>query len=128
MRDVRASTCTRRPSSLACGERGKVVTEVRTFATTTIGLLALTDWLEGLQCTDVAMEATGVYWKPVWHVLEERFQLLLANPAHNKNVPGRKTDVKDADPHRQRGREVQPAGLSGVGLDEGAGRILSHIA
>jgi transposase len=79
------------------GERGKVVTEVRTFATTTIGLLALADWLEGLQCTDVAMEATGVYWKPVWHVLEERFQLLLANPAHIKNVPGRKTDVKDAE-------------------------------
>jgi transposase len=79
------------------GERGKVVTEVRTFPTTTIGLLALADWLEGQQCTDVAMEATGVYWKPVWHVLEERFQLLLANPAHIKNVPGRKTDVKDAE-------------------------------
>jgi transposase len=79
------------------GERRKVVTEVRTFATTTIGLLALADWLEGLQCTDVAMEATGIYWKPVWHVLEERFQLLLANPAHIKNVPGRKTDVKDAE-------------------------------
>jgi len=79
------------------GERGKVVTEVRTFATTTIGLLALADWLQELKCTDVAMEATGVYWKPVWHVLEARFRLLLANPAHIKTVPGRKTDVKDAE-------------------------------
>jgi transposase len=79
------------------GERGRVSTEVQTFATTTIGLLALADWLEGMKCTNVAMEATGVYWKPVWHVLEERFELLLANPAHIKNVPGRKTDVKDAE-------------------------------
>jgi len=75
----------------------KVSTEVRTFATTTIGLLALADWLGAHKCSHVAMEATGVYWKPVWHVLEERFQLVLANAAHIKNVPGRKTDVKDAE-------------------------------
>jgi transposase len=70
--------------------------EVRSFATTTSGLLALADWLEGHGVEQVAMEATGVYWKPVWHVLEGHFQLILANAAHVKNVPGRKTDVDDA--------------------------------
>jgi transposase len=70
--------------------------EVRTFATTTSGLLELADWLESLGVQHVAMEATGVYWKPVWHVLEGHFVLVLANAAHVKNVPGRKTDVNDA--------------------------------
>ena len=70
--------------------------EVRTFATTTTGLLALADWLEAHGCTQVAMEATGVYWKPVWHLLEGHFELVLANAQHIRNVPGRKTDVNDA--------------------------------
>jgi transposase len=70
--------------------------EVRQFATTTTGLLALGDWLESHGCTHVAMEATGVYWKPVWHVLEGRVDLVLANAQHVRNVPGRKTDVHDA--------------------------------
>lgn len=70
--------------------------EVRTFATTTTGLLALADWLETHGCTTVAMEATGVYWKPVWHLLEGPFELVLANAQHIRNVPGRKTDVNDA--------------------------------
>lgn len=70
--------------------------EVRTFDTTTKGLLALSDWLSGAGCTHVAMESTGVYWKPVWHVLEAQFELLLANASHIRNVPGRKTDVNDA--------------------------------
>ena len=70
--------------------------EVRAFATTTTGLLALADWLETHGCTTVAMEATGVYWKPVWHVLEGSFALVLANAQHIRNVPGRKTDVNDA--------------------------------
>ena len=77
-------------------DEGKVSEELRTFDTTTSGLLALSAWLEEKGCTHVAMEATGVYWKPVWHVLEPTFELLLANAAHIKNVPGRKTDVKDA--------------------------------
>jgi len=77
-------------------EGGKVSEEVRTFETTTTGLLDLSGWLEGEGCTHVAMEATGVYWKPVWHILEAKFQLVLANAAHVKNVPGRKTDVADA--------------------------------
>lgn len=69
---------------------------VETFGSTTKGLLALGDWLGEHGCTHVAMEATGVYWKPVWHVLEESFELVLANAMHIKNVPGRKTDVNDA--------------------------------
>jgi|SRR5262245_18010511 len=74
-----------------------VVTEVKTFATTTAGLLALLDWLLENGCTHAAMEATGVYWKPVWHVLSAgEIELVLANAAHVKNVPGRKTDVSDA--------------------------------
>jgi hypothetical protein len=77
-------------------EDAKLTEEVRTFDTTTTGLLALSAWLELEGCTHVAMEATGVYWKPVWHILESRFELVLANAAHIKNVPGRKTDVKDA--------------------------------
>ena len=70
--------------------------QVRTFTTTTSGLLSLADWLEANGCTHVAMEATGVYWKPVWHLLEGRFALVLANAQHIRNVPGRKTDVNDA--------------------------------
>ena len=70
--------------------------EVRHFPTTTTGLLALADWLASHGCTHVAMEATGVYWKPVWHVLEGRVDLVLANAQHVRNVPGRKTDVHDA--------------------------------
>ena len=69
---------------------------VETFGTTTTALLALSDWLSEQGVTQVAMEATGVYWKPVWHVLEGSFELVLANPMHIKNVPGRKTDVNDA--------------------------------
>ena len=70
--------------------------EVQEFKTTVRGLLALADWLKGYGITDVAMEATGVYWRPVWAVLESDFELLLCNAAHVKNVPGRKTDVGDA--------------------------------
>jgi transposase len=70
--------------------------EVRSFATTTSALLELNDWLTGHGCTHVAMEATGVYWKPVWHLLEGHFELVLANAQHIRNVPGRKTDVNDA--------------------------------
>lgn len=77
-------------------EKQKVEQEVRTFDTTTKGLLALSDWLKSRGCTHAAMESTGVYWKPVWHVLESSFALVLANASHIRNVPGRKTDVNDA--------------------------------
>jgi transposase len=75
---------------------GGVKQEVATFETTTKGLMALADWLGERAITHVAMEATGVYWKPVWHILEGSFELVLANAMHIKNVPGRKTDVNDA--------------------------------
>lgn len=76
---------------------GEASPSVRTFTTTTAGLIELGEWLEENGCTHVAMEATGVYWKPVWQVLaDSSFELILANAAHVKNVPGRKTDVNDA--------------------------------
>ena len=70
--------------------------EVRNFGTTTTALFELNEWLSMHGVTHVAMEATGVYWKPVWHMLEESFELVLANAQHIRNVPGRKTDVNDA--------------------------------
>jgi transposase len=76
---------------------GKVTTEVRAFQATTADLLRLSEWLAENDCTHVAMEATGVYWKPVWHILDDgEFVLVLANAARVKNVPGRETDVNDA--------------------------------
>jgi transposase len=70
--------------------------EVKTFATTTSALMELNEYLRQHGVTHVAMEATGVYWKPVWHMLEGDFELVLANAQHIRNVPGRKTDVNDA--------------------------------
>lgn len=78
-----------------CDGPGKPREEVRTFSTMTADLLALADWLVGLGVTQVAMESTGVYWKPVFHLLEGRCQVILVNAQHIKQVPGRKTDVKD---------------------------------
>jgi transposase len=75
---------------------GHIHQEVRTFGTTTAQLLTLADWLRENECTHAAMESTGVYWKPVWHILEDSLTLVLANAMHIKNVPGRKTDVNDA--------------------------------
>lgn len=89
---ARVTACVRMPGS--GGSRR--VQEVREFKTTVRELLVLRDWLAARGVTHVAMEATGVYWKPVWHVLEDDFELLLCNAAHVKNVPGRKTDVGDA--------------------------------
>lgn len=84
-------------ASVRLATENKLATEVRTFGTTTPGLLALSSWLLENGCTHVAMEATGVYWKPVWHVLSDgEIELVLANAAHVKNLPGRKTDVSDA--------------------------------
>jgi transposase len=78
----------------ADGQRHK---EIRTFRTVTQDLLQLLDWLQANHCTHVAMEATGVYWKPVFNLLEGHFQLLVVNAQHIKAVPGRKTDVRDAE-------------------------------
>jgi transposase len=76
---------------------GKVQKQMRTFNTTRRDLLALRDGLLSQGCTHVAMESTGVYWKPVYAILEGAFQLIVANAQHVKKVPGRKTDVKDAE-------------------------------
>jgi transposase len=84
-------------AAVRLAEIGEVQTEVRTFDTATPGLLALSDRLTKCGCTHIAMEATGVYWRPVWHILSDGdFSLILANAAHVKNVTGRKTDVADA--------------------------------
>jgi transposase len=70
--------------------------EIQDFATTTRGLLLLRHWLASFEVRLVGMEATGVYWKPVYYLLEDDFELWLLNARHLKNVPGRKTDVQDA--------------------------------
>jgi transposase len=74
-----------------------VTKEIETFGTTTQDLLLLNDWLDTRRVTHVAMESTGVYWKPVYNILESSFTILLVNAAHIKAVPGRKTDVKDGE-------------------------------
>ncbi|HVI71881.1 MAG TPA: IS110 family transposase [Pyrinomonadaceae bacterium] len=79
------------------GSTGGVEQELRTFATYTADLLTLSDWLKSHGVTHVAMESTGVYWKPVYNLLEGLFELLVVNARHVKAVPGRKTDVKDAE-------------------------------
>jgi transposase len=77
------------------GAKGRSHKEIRSFGTMTADLLELGDWLSAAGCTHVAMESTGVYWKPIYNVLEGSFELLLVNAQHIKAVPGRKTDVKD---------------------------------
>jgi len=88
---AQVTACVRIPDA-----EGQRVAHLAQFATTVAGLLALADWLKAFAVTHVAMEATGVYWLAVWHILEDDFELTLCNAAHVKNVPGRKTDVCDA--------------------------------
>ena len=77
------------------GPSGEAQQEIRRFGTMTRDLLGLVDWLHSQQVTHVAMESTGVYWKPIWNILEGQFALVLVNAQHIKAVPGRKTDTKD---------------------------------
>jgi transposase len=88
---AQVTACVRVPG--ADGQREPHLAE---FSTTVAGLMALRDWLAAHRVTHVAMEATGVYWQPVWHILEDDFELTLCNARHVKQVPGRKTDVSDA--------------------------------
>jgi transposase len=93
--DVHSKTvavCVRR-----MGDQGEIHAEVRTFGTMTRNLLALCDWLLAEGVTHVAMESTGVFWKPIYNILEGQFQILLVNARHVQKVPGRKTDVKDCE-------------------------------
>ncbi len=89
---AQVTACVRVPD-----EQGARVEHLAEFKTTVRGLLALRDWLKAYRVTQVTMEATGCYWKPIWHVLEDDFELLLVNARHVKQVPGRKTDIKDAE-------------------------------
>ena len=88
-------------TAVACvvvqGPSGRPTKEIRTFGTMTDDLLGVADWLEACGVTHVAMESTGVYWMPLWNLMEDRFSLLLANAQHIKAVPGRKTDVRDCE-------------------------------
>jgi Transposase len=123
------AACVRVPGSKETREQ-----HVRTFGTMAAELVALREWLKTHGVTHVAMESTGVYWKPVWYVLEEAFTCLLVNAAHVKQVPGRKTDVLDcawiaqlhhAAPRPQesrRGRSAQHPG-GRVPSDESADHI-----
>jgi transposase len=77
--------------------QGEVLKETRTFGTMTADLLALSDWLVSQAVTHVAMESTGEYWKPIYNILENNFEVLLVNAQHIKQVPGRKTDIKDSE-------------------------------
>jgi transposase len=76
---------------------GEVQRHIRTFSTMTAGLLALADWLESLAVTVIAMESTGIYWRPVFNLLEEGRSVILVNAQHMKAIPGRKTDIKDSE-------------------------------
>jgi transposase len=82
---------------LVSAEQRQLLKETRSFETMTAGLLALSDWLTAYGITHVAMESTGEYWKPIYNILEENFEVWLVNAQHIKAVPGRKTDVKDSE-------------------------------
>src|SRR5271157_3315695 len=82
---------------LVADEHGRLTKETRSFETMTMSLLALSDWLTANGVSHVAMESTGEYWKPIYNILEDNFEVLLANAQHIKKVPGRKTDVMDAE-------------------------------
>src|SRR3954451_8070096 len=88
---AQVTACVRTP-----GPGGTREAHFAEFATTVAGLLTLRDWLAAHRVTQVTMEATGVYWKPVWAILEDEFELMLVNARHVKNVPGRKTDMSDS--------------------------------
>jgi transposase len=88
---AQVTACVRVPDQT--GRREPYLAE---FSTTVAGLMALRDWLAAHRVTHMAMEATGVYWQPVWHILEDDFELTLCNARHVKQVPGRKTDISDA--------------------------------
>lgn len=88
---AQVTACVRVPDS-----DGRREPQLAEFSTTVAGLVALRDWLAAYRVTHVAMEATGVYWQPVWHILEDDFELTLCNARHVKQVPGRKTDITDA--------------------------------
>lgn len=99
--DIIYPCCCGKEKVVAClrkiGDDGKTHGEKRTYSTMTKELLSLSDWMASEGVTHVAMESTGVYWKPIWNILEGVFTVLLVNARHIKQVPGRKTDMKDGE-------------------------------
>lgn len=93
--DVHKETLT---ACIMIGDNGRVTKkEIRTYSTMTEDIEQMRDWLKSEGVTHVAIESTGIYWRPVFNILEEDFEIILANARHIKNVPGRKTDVKDSE-------------------------------
>jgi transposase len=92
--DVHKSSVT---ACVRVAKKGVLHQETKEFAATTQGLFVLRDWLVSFEVQLVGMEATGVYWKPIYYMLEDDFELWLLNAEHLKHVPGRKTDAKDAE-------------------------------
>ena len=93
--DVHKKTLT---ACIMIGREGKITKkEIRTYSTMTEDIEGLRDWLKSEGVTHVAMESTGIYWRPVYNILEEGFEIMLVNARHIKNVPGRKTDVADSE-------------------------------
>lgn len=86
-----------RETVVACVDGGGIEKEIRTYSTFTNELVKLKEWLKGNGITHVAMESTGIYWKPVYNILEDDFDVVLVNARHIKHVPGRKTDVCDSE-------------------------------
>jgi len=84
-------------SVTACIVRQGIERQIKTFGTTTVELLSLKAWMQHHEVSHIAMESTGVFWKPILNVLGEDFAVIPANARHIKNVPGRKTDVKDCE-------------------------------
>lgn len=93
------------------GPRGMPCKEIRTFGTMTEDLARLRDWLLEAKCPVVAVESTGVYWKPMYNLLEGRLEVLVVNAQHLRQVPGRKTDVHDAEWHPEGARDLLRHGL-----------------
>jgi transposase len=83
--------------SMTPGPKGEKLIEHHSFSTMTADLLAMSDWLTSKQVIHLVIESTGEFWKPIYNLLEGHFEILCANAQHVKNVPGRKTDVKDAE-------------------------------
>ena len=82
---------------LMLDKEGKTKKRIKTFQTTTPALCELADWLKSYDVKSIAMESTGIYWKPLFNIFEKSFDVTLANPQHMRNIPGKKTDVKDAE-------------------------------
>ena len=106
----------------------KARSELARFPTTTRSLMELSTWLSAAKVTHVAMEATGVYWKPAWHVLCHDFKLILANASHIRNVPGRKSDAMTRAGSPNSCPWGDPSFVRAATTDPGIARLYPHTA